>query len=197
MIIILEGLNGTGKSATALPLADTLGASILRPFRGKDTSKHLGRDGDGRMERLRKLGIPANTFVDDIYVADFLASTGVPAVLDRSMGSAVAYGMLYGDIPSAVVGRDLLTEWQNILMSSAKKILYVNVTCRRDVRRKRCKDDRRWCPTASQENMLEQWFSHIFGDIQLPKMILDTSDIEPSEIGATGCRRVTRALGGW
>jgi hypothetical protein len=195
VIVILEGLNGTGKSATAAPLAEAFGASILRPFRGRDATVHLGCEDGGRVEQLRSLGVPANTFVDDIYTADFLASTGVDAVLDRSMGSAIAYGLLYKDIPDVQTAQRLLVEWQDILSTVEGKILYVNVTCSRGVRRHRCDSENRWRPTILQEKMLEKWFAHVFRDIWLPKMVFDTSDIEPSRIGEVGFSRVLKQLG--
>ncbi|MGW8177332.1 MAG: hypothetical protein ACWGQW_00825 [bacterium] len=195
MIVVLEGLNGTGKSATAGPLADALKVPIVRPFRGANADEHLGRDGDDRMARLRQLGIPANTFVDDIYVADILMSMKASAVLDRSMGSAIAYGLLYGDIPDVKRAQELLGEWQTIMRAGSGIVLYVNVTARREVRRQRCDSDGRWKPNAEQEKQLEKWFAHVFRDVALPKVTFDTSDIEPHKIGEAGVKRIKGALG--
>ena len=69
-VIILEGVNGTGKSLYAKKLAGGLNAAIIRTFRQGDNHHFTG---DTPMERdLKALGVPYNTHVDEMYVADFI-----------------------------------------------------------------------------------------------------------------------------
>ncbi len=173
-LIVLEGLNGVGKSAHAVGLSEALGVPILRPFR-QAPDVHLGRSGD-RQSMLRAHGIPVNTFVDDIYTADFVASTGISAVLDRSIGSAIAYGTLYGDVKSSRAATRLLVLWHELLKPYAGPILYVHMTANHETRQRRCQG--RWAPSDEQAHHLSVWFHRVYHEhIKVPKMELDTSDV--------------------
>ena len=92
MVIILEGVNGTGKTAYAKALEEKLGYKMYRAFR-------KGREKcDFKLhEVLHGMDIRANTYVDDIYMADFLQTFEVKAILERSMPSAVAYDQVYNE----------------------------------------------------------------------------------------------------
>ncbi len=187
MIYILEGLNGVGKSACAKYLSKHMGLPIVRPFRGADSDTHLGHEDDHEddhyvLSRLRDHGVPVNTFVDDIYTADFLVSTGIHAVLDRSIASAIAYGLVNKEIESVHEANQLLELWQSIIIKRVD-VLYVNMTARRNVRKARCKG--RWYPTKGVDAELEKWFTRVFGNVTSPKITLDTSDAPSPKDGAT------------
>lgn len=187
MIIILEGLNGVGKTTYANLIASRLGIPIVRPFRRP--GQHLGREDGGRQQRFHDLGIPVNTYVEDVFTAEFLASTGYSAVLDRGMGSAVAYGLLYGTLPDADTAERVLSLWEETLLTHPDMVLYVNMVARPEVRKERCEG--RWAPDQQQTALLTKWFGRVFRTIELDKMQLDTSDIpSPSD----GVRRVIQRL---
>ena len=189
MILILDGNNGVGKSEYAKLLAKKLKWPIVRPFRNANTDIHLGYE--GVTEHLRKqLRVPANTHVDDVYVADILAATGMHAILDRSMPSAIAYGKMHNemdgwyDIPGR--SKELLEYWQSILKTA--DCFYVWLTAPRGVSKERCGD--RWCPNKKQWDQLERVFINSFMTISLPKRQIDTSEIEISD----GVESICRAL---
>lgn len=121
-VIILEGVNGTGKSLYAKKLAGGLNAAIVRPFRQGDNHHFTG---DTPMERdLKALGVPYNTHVDEMYVADLLGKLGragqrFSVVLDRSIGSAIAHG----DRPLSDAGK-LVDVWARLLGPEAQ-VVYV------------------------------------------------------------------------
>lgn len=181
MIVVLEGLNGVGKSACAKLLQDQLHAPIVRAFRGGGESTHLGREDSNLQSKFRAIGIPANTFVDDIYTADLLAQIGVNAIMDRSMGSAIAYGMLYGDISSPRRAKQLLSVWERLISGAPGSVLYVYMKARPEVRKQRCKA--RWQPTKDQTGKLEKWFNLVFRSIDIDKIVVDTSDSPSPEAG--------------
>jgi len=181
VIIVLEGLNGVGKSAVAKILVDVANRSTsggpavgLRPWR-RNPDQHLGRDGDTFQAELRSLGVPANTYVDDLYVADFLAATQGDAVLDRSIASGIAYGMLYGDLADSKKARGILRMWESLLENANPPFLYVYMCASGEVRQKRC--GKRWNPNKSETSTLEKWFDLVFKDVQMPKFRLDTSEV--------------------
>jgi predicted kinase len=190
VVVCLEGLNGVGKSATARVLARELGVPIVRAFRHDATDVHLGREqGRGRLDELRALGVPANTYVDDIYTADLLVGLGLSAVLDRSMASATAYGLLYGDVRTQARAQALAEAWQEQWGRYKGQFLYVHMTARPEVMAART--DGRWSPNDKQNPVLEREFTRVFRSLHLPKLHLDTSD---SPDAADNARRIVDTL---
>jgi thymidylate kinase len=172
-IYVLEGLNGVGKSALSKVVSERLGVPILRAFRNGNTDVHLGRDGDRRQDRLRAMGVPANTFVDEIYMADFLAATKIGAVLDRSIGSAIAFGLAYGDMKNIAHAKTVAAEWCNIM--SRLPVVYVHLTATETVRRERSKG--RWRPGTVMEKKLEESFGWVYQElITVTRRTFDVSD---------------------
>lgn len=174
MIIVLEGVNGVGKSTLAAGLAKELGGRIVRPFR--HGAEHM--DADERAADLKALGIPVNTYVEDMFVADFLRQTQAgaeaPVILDRSLPSAVAYGPLDGVVGGTVASPTrtdrLLREWIGAL--SELDVRYIWVRASNDVVRRRSER----CHSAAQQRTLENKFALIFQKVPFKKMCLDTSE---------------------
>jgi len=191
-VVILDGLNASGKTFCAETLSELLPAPIIRPFR--ENNEHLGREDKGAQENLHKLGIPANTFVDDAYTSDFLVQTGVSAVLDRSMGSGIAYGLLYGNIANMKHARELLSLWQESITRYNGNILYVYMIARKEVRKKRCKAEGRWHPNASQDKLLYKVFDLVFRCIEFEKILVDSSDIAQECIGPVVAKKIIKRL---
>lgn len=166
MIVVLEGLNGTGKSAAANWLRGDLGYPIIRLFRN-GSDDHL--DG-ARVEQLRSLGIPVNTYVEDVFVAEFLVRTGSPAILDRSMPSGLAYGLLEDRIDSEQV-EPLMRIWCDILRRSGAHVIHLHAS--RDVRERRI-EGREIHP---QDGVLEEWLDEIMELCDLPMAKIDTTTL--------------------
>ncbi len=86
MLIMLEGLDGTGKSTLARQLSEILEMPVVNILDGDDH------------KQLRAWGIPVNSYVDDIYFTDFWKRTGIDCIVDRCFISAC----VYGDVPTEV-----------------------------------------------------------------------------------------------
>lgn len=129
MIIVLDGLEGTGKSTAARILSRQLGLPVYRAFR-PNPDDHF--NGDTLQERmLRRLRVPVNTYVEDMFVVDLLATTGASAILDRSMPSAVAYGTLHKDWTEAEAAEGF-SYWMDRL-ERCEDVSYLYMTCNRHV----------------------------------------------------------------
>jgi thymidylate kinase len=125
MLVIIEGLEGTGKTTQALRLCERTGAVLYKPFRG-DHSKHWG---DGTESELLKLGIPVNSYVEDMFMADALATfKNQDAVLDRGMPSAYAYGMWHAGFRSESIAAQVFNFWLNYL-AKRSDASYVYLKC--------------------------------------------------------------------
>ena len=185
MIIVLEGPNGVGKSTYAKLLSDELGGiPIVRPFRDGDTELHWGYKGQERFKMLRDdLKVPVNTHVDDLYVADFLKTFQVSAILDRSVPSAVAYGVLHGHdegwYGQPHVARKLMQFWQSQAKGWSQPSVYVWMRAPHHVAKDRCYG--RWCPTAKQYDVLDKWYKRMFQEVTLTKRQLNTAEVEVAD----------------
>lgn len=178
MIIILEGTNGVGKSAVAQCLLErNVGAVIWRPFR-RDAGQHFGQGKTpGRMERLRECGVPVNTYVDDIYVADALATLNPKhmVILDRSMPSAIAYGAERGEFDE--LGQENLDwvwkSWERYFRLGS--VLWVHLSAPYDVAKKRCSEQDRWHPNKQTWQRVNRAYDRLIGITRLPVKRYDSS----------------------
>lgn len=125
MLLILEGLEGTGKSTLARAVARCTNAPIYRPFR-TDEHEHMG-DGSRVEKMLGELGVAVNTYVEDVYAADLLGALRSDAILDRSMPSGLAYSLVQGLIPPDRVKE--LMEWWCWRLGPRADVLYVYMRC--------------------------------------------------------------------
>lgn len=190
LTIVLDGLNGVGKSATARILSALLGIPIVRPFRHQDMDRHLGREsGRGVQRSLRDLGIPANTFVDDIYAADLITALGASALLDRSMPSAIAYGMLYKDVRDLDHALALTDVWQALWDKYGGRLVYVYMTADVPTMSARCEG--RWAPSPVERSQLDQTFRLVYRWLNVRKIRVDTTELATPEATA---HRITELL---
>lgn len=179
-VIVLDGLNGVGKSAAARVLSARLGIPIIRPFRHADANHHLGREpGRGTQRTLRGLGIPANTFVDDIYTADLVTALNASALLDRSMPSAVAYGLLYKDVSDLNQALALVDEWQRMWTAYQGDFVYVHMVADQATMRERLVG--RWAPDSAEERKLDNAFRLVYRWLRVRKVQLDTTKLTSPE----------------
>lgn len=174
MIIILEGVNGTGKSLYAKKLAGGLNAAIIRPFRQGD---HHHFTGDTPMERdLKALGVPYNTHVDEMYVADIIgklwrSGQRSSVVLDRSIGSAIAHG----DRPISDAGK-LVDVWSRLLGQDAQ-VVYVWLTAPWHIAHERLVASGRaeHSEPRAGHHRRQQLFQLAYDLVPYKKMVIDTS----------------------
>lgn len=186
MIIVLEGLNGVGKSTCAQQLSEGLGIPLYRPFRMGNSDLHWGHEGEAERVLRDDYRIPLNTHIEDIFTADLLGVLNADVILDRSLPSAVAYGILNdhldGYYRNLETSRRLLAYWQELLTQSGARVLYVWMTVAYDVAKHRCKG--RWFPSNADWRTLDKLFTLIFErDIRVTKrvskckLVTTTSDI--------------------
>lgn len=176
MIIILEGLNGVGKTTVGLELSKHLDIPFHRPFRLEGVKNGFYPD----MGKMRSLGVPANCYHEEIYISDFLRGVKCDVVLDRSMPSAIVYGRLHKDIPSDETDVDYLRSiWvQNMIKAKA---LMVYFRCDDyDVVKNRC-PDRMPFDSDSYAQALQHMDSEI-GSCILPRIIVDAKILTADEI---------------
>lgn len=79
-LIIIEGLDGTGKTSLANRLKDELGYGIAFGTSRKNT------------EKLKQINININDYHEDVHFINQWSSIGFNAICDRSFISAVVYG---------------------------------------------------------------------------------------------------------
>lgn len=180
MIVVLEGLNGVGKTTYARALAETFGAPILRAFRPSIDHHHTGAS--ETEQHLRSLGVPVNTHVDDMYVADILAQLRPSnVILDRSLPSA----HVYGSTPTHLVYRGfrpdgspgLFDIWQDKLRS-AGEVIYVWLRAPHAVASTRSPDR---VPSMGRYAAMESWFRYAYESWDGHKLPIDTSEVDVEE----------------
>jgi len=113
MIIVLEGCMGSGKTSVAREITSLCGGRIVRPFRDPGQYIHAPVDGTvdvsapdpgGSYALMGRLGVPTNTWHEDVYVAEMLyqihqvpcprGDGHVNILLDRSLISGLAWNRL-------------------------------------------------------------------------------------------------------
>jgi len=188
LIIVLEGVNGTGKSTYAEKLSKGLNAPVLRPFR-QGPDHHF--TGTTSIEReLKALAVPYNTHVDDIYTADILArllkfNKHIPVILDRSVGSAIAHG----ERPLRDAGR-LLGLWQQLLGPDTH-VVYVWLTAPWSVANPRLALDRRGRFTEEEHKRLHGLFRYVFEMVRYTKLEIDTANVDAND----GVKQIVELMG--
>lgn len=178
-VVLFEGANGVGKTTYVRLLSERLNWPIYRAFRNGS-----GKYKDGQLETYRALGIPANTFVDDIYLADFFRTFRPDLVLDRSMPSALAYDKVFKQGTMEDPGA-ILKEWNELL--DGVPFLFVWLSAPYETARHRCSGVR---PTKTEHNGLEKVFRRVFERSPLDKLQINTSEISVED----GMRAICRAL---
>lgn len=105
MIIVVEGANGVGKTTLVEALAKHYGYPVYKPFRRLGFEHWDDADGRRVMNGLDRFRVVANSIAEDIFMADFIGTFGVNAILDRGILSAIVYGNEDGPSALSLWGR--------------------------------------------------------------------------------------------
>jgi len=174
MLLILEGCNGVGKSHHAAAWAKWTNGPVIRPFR---PTADVHFNGTTALEQeLVSLGVPVNSYVDDLYAADMLGSFnsffpgGVTAVLDRSMPSAIAYGT-----PRTRRNKDNLLALWHRLLARVKVVRYAWLVAPYDVALKRVTERGGEFPSRQMYDDLQESFHDSYNQIKFKKIMNDTA----------------------
>lgn len=176
-MIILEGANGVGKTTYAKALSEAFGVRTYRAFRPQGAMHHT----DAR-DRLETLGVPANTYVEDMYIADMARVIDHELILDRSLPSAIAYEMAESQMTmDGVDWVQLMFEWELMLGRALRPVLVVHLVAPYYLARTRMTGS---IPSKSKYELITEWTSKVIGAVSMPKIELDTSEVRvPAGVG--------------
>lgn len=198
MLILLDGVNGVGKSTYAYKIKESFGIKVCRVFRSGDKELHWGSTGKELQDKLAELKVPINTHVDDLFMADFMLTFQVDAVLDRTLASAISYGRAYNKMDGWYRekgnARRLLDFWVELISKCKPPLLYAWLDAEYDVAKERC-SDRAWFPKPAEYRKLRKEYESVFNRIPFQKMRIQTDHTTVSDgVGrlmrtAMGCQR--------
>lgn len=127
MLVIIEGMNGVGKTTLAKKISGYFNIPILRAF--KDNPNIHFKHSKELELKLTRFRIPFNTYVEDLFVADLLSKCKeLNCVLDRSMPSAFAYGLEDGDWSNRNMAEEGLHWWIDII-KTRMDLTYIHLMC--------------------------------------------------------------------
>lgn len=177
MLIMLDGANGVGKSTYAYRMKERFGIPVCRVFRSGNKELHWGSTDKELQDELAKLKVPINTHIDDLFMADFMLTFQVDAILDRTLASAIAYGRTYNKMDGWYHekgnARRLLDFWVGLISRCSQPAFYVWLDAPYGVAKERC--DGRWCPNKKEYDRLRREYERVFSRLPFKKIRLDTT----------------------
>jgi len=179
MILLFEGVNGVGKTTYIRQVEKRTGWPAYSAFRGR-----ANKYDSAMLEKLSRLGVPVNTFVDEMYMTDLVRSLGLNIIVDRSFPSAVAYDQVYGQ-GTFVDVEETAKIWLDLVREAG--MLYVWLRAPYEVAHARCTGVR---IGEDESEALEEHYRYWYDRLCVEKMMIDTSLLDVAE----GVERVCRAL---
>lgn len=205
LVIVLEGPNGTGKTTLSRMLSN--GSPRVGPhgrvarYRAFERALTGHENSLSLREALKSAGVPLNTHVDDLYVADAIQNlydANDVVILDRSFPSGLAYARAGIERAGTVTGearaifaadqraRDAPEHvWRLWLQSWASMLprrLYVTLQATYATARARTAERTRWFPTPEQHEKLETQFQLIHSLLDGPRLLIDTETTPVSDV---------------
>ena len=189
MIVILEGVNGVGKTTYAKLLSTHLGIPRYRAFKA-NLEVHWGDNHPMELLLKDKFKVPLNTHVEDLFSADLLGRIGGDVVLDRSLPSAIAYGLLENDPLLPTDTLELFHYWMSLLRD--RKVLYVWMTAQYAVARSRSESrEQPWWPLNMKTFAeLESIFRVLHDQWEMDKLVIDTGETSIGDGVEQICQRL-------
>ena len=187
-----------GKSTYAKKLSEELKAPIYRVFRSNNIDAHW-QDGmvktpEVTQEWLKKLGVPTNNHVEEMFTADLLSVLKPNIILDRSLPSSIAYGRTVNrSNPNDTAIFDdsrrcqELYNWWEARMKKAGALL-VWMTAPYEVARARATG--RDAPNKELYMKLHKVFQKLFQVTTLPKLSISTDSMEIEDGVRLICQRL-------
>lgn len=164
MILLFEGVNGVGKTTYIRQVEKRIGWPAYSAFRGKDDKYD-----SSMLDKLSRLGIPVNTFVDEMYMVDLVRATGINLIVDRSFPSAAAYDEVFDQ--GTFADREATEEiWLDLVREAG--MLYVWLCAPYEVTRIRSTGVRL---SEREHSCLEEHFKKWYEKIPTDKLMIDTS----------------------
>jgi len=184
MIILLEGPNGVGKTTYAEHLSMHFDWPVYRAFR------RSGKYQMGQVERYSAMGVPINTYVDDLYAADFIRAFNPSLILDRAIPSAIAYDKVFKQGTIKSYG-EVLREWCDLLSNAT--VMYAWLDAPYETAEKRF---RGVTPTWTEYNQLRNIFQSLFVKLKFDfKVKVDTGKLDIQTGVGMICQRLKNCDG--
>ncbi len=190
LFLVVEGVNGTGKSTYARELAERLpDIRIFRPLEAVPAQS--SSETEEFHSLLHTLGVAAKAPAAHLVAADVLGLSPGRFLFDRSMPSAIAYGRVIHRAPELLeddAAEFLLRLWEDRLCRARTSVGIVLLEASIEtlkVRRPHLID-----PLAEP---LAAELAHWVGESHLPQLTLDTSSL-PLEKGVEQALRFVASL---
>lgn len=173
MLVVVEGVNGGGKSTLVTALKEQHDLVELKPFQAFRKG-HWGNNGSGD-ELLRRLRVPFNSPVEDLFIADAVSALSARQsfILDRSLPSGLAYA---GTPPS--IGADMCRVWLRLL--EGVTIVPIVLTVSHETASARLAPERRMMRVRHDQlqDAILHWSYHLFGmPCRIPTGALAPADV--------------------
>jgi len=190
MLVMLDGINGVGKSTVAKLITERTGLKSVRPFRDSpDVHWRSFNDGDAAgesevEEHLRAARVPFNTFVDNLYLADIVSKLGADTIMDRTMHSSVAYGLVKGEelYRDARLANWMVGYWESLIQRCRYPRVFALLTCDYEVSAARCEREGRWHPPHHIHRQLAGSFFDLHRESRLNPIIIDTTEMDANTV---------------
>lgn len=193
MFVVIEGVNGVGKTTLSKGLKESLGLRELRPFR-KFRDGHWGNNSRGS-EVLEQLRVPFNSAIEDLFMADFVAElTDVPVlehfITDRSLPSGLAYdGEAFMPKYAADQRRLAYDVWLKLL--EGVDVRYIWMTADPEIAQARTAPERR----NIQWDRVVGVLAEAYALIPWPKITIDTTHAASEDVFSIARHWLTSGIG--
>lgn len=165
MLVVVEGAMGAGKTALASALGRHSGWPVYRAFRAHGDGHDIGSD--HRVKLLTAIGLPVNSWQEDLFIADIAAVTRPSLILDRSLPSALAWNASAFTAREAHVALDL---WAERIV--AARAVLVLVEASEELRRSRTS---RWL--GGEAEAISRNIHRAASIVGLPVLAIDTGKV--------------------